>query len=161
MGVGLLAHLAPPTFERRNRELRGVMIDAHADPSLVAHGVVDAVRDDLAETLVDEVVHADGLRLAFALPLTPAVLEVAHELLFLGVHGYDGLSALHERLRGAVDVLELRVAIRRLPSLPGLADDLEAVLELVQKSAHHRRAHLVAPCTKLGGKLVLALARPA
>src|SRR5271163_1215497 len=73
IGVGFLAHLTPPAFEGRDRKLRGVVVDADADPSLVARGVVDAVRNDFAQLLVDEVVHAHGLRLALALPLASGV----------------------------------------------------------------------------------------
>ena len=137
------------------------MIDADADPRFVASSVVNAVRDDFAEILVDEVVNAHGLRLARTLPFVPAVFEIAHQFLLFRVDGHDGLASLDEVFRGAIDVLELLVAVRRLLSFSRLAHDLKTEAEIVQQPSDDRRAHLVAHRLKLGGELVFALARPA
>jgi len=45
-------------------ELCRVVVDPHADPSLIVHHVVDAVGNGLAQLLVEKVVNADFLRLA-------------------------------------------------------------------------------------------------
>jgi len=56
--------LLPPGLDRGDGELGGVGGDADADPALVAADLVDAVRDRLAQLLVDEVVRVDEDRLA-------------------------------------------------------------------------------------------------
>jgi hypothetical protein len=53
-------------------------------------------------------------------------LEVAHQLLLLGVDRDHGLAALHERLRGAIDVLELCAAVGRLLASAFIASDFTA-----------------------------------
>jgi len=60
----LLTEVLPPGRDRRDRELRGVGVDADADIALVQTQVVDAVRVDLAERLVLEILGADFDRLA-------------------------------------------------------------------------------------------------
>ena len=56
---------------------------------------------------------------AFGMPFTTAVLEVAHELLLLGVHGDDRLAFGLRRPDALIDVLKLRVAVGMGAALAG------------------------------------------
>lgn len=75
--------------------------------------------------------HLDGLSLR--LPFTPAVFEIADQLLLLGVHRDHGLTLLLVGVYLRVDVLELGVAVDMSTALAGLAIGLQAVAERVQQ----------------------------
>src|SRR5690606_10792162 len=123
-------HAIPPAANRLNRELGRVAIDAHVDPPFVAHDVVDAVRDRFAKISIDEVVGAYGLRVALRLPLPSVVVEVADQLLFLGVDR-DHRLTLGVKLTGlAVDVPKLSVTVQVVRTFAGFAQRLQAVAEL-------------------------------
>ncbi len=79
--IGLLAHALPPGPEGGDGKGGGVVIGADANPGLVARGVVHAVRGDLAELGVDEVVHLDRFGLPLGLPFPAAVFIGADEIL--------------------------------------------------------------------------------
>src|SRR5512138_1063249 len=104
-------NLLPPRLDRGDGELRRVVVDAHADEAIVRADVVHAVRNRLADRLVWEVVDVDQLGLPLGLSLAATVLEVAHELLLLGVDGDHWDTAFEATLGGRVDVLELCVSI--------------------------------------------------
>ena len=87
--VGRTTHAFPPTADGVHREVGGVVVDADADPALVAAQVVDPVGNRLALGRDDEVVDLHALRLALRTPLATHVLEVADQLLLLGVHRND------------------------------------------------------------------------
>ena len=95
-----------------DRELRGVVIDAHAHPALIQAQVKHPVRNDLAEFLINEVVDLHLFGLAAGMPLPPAILERADEFLLLGIHRDHRLAALLKAIDHGVDVLELRIGIR-------------------------------------------------
>ena len=59
--------------------------NSDTDPTLVGGDVVDPIGRDLPQSLDFEVVDPDRLRLALAAQLSTAVLEVAHQFLFLRV----------------------------------------------------------------------------
>src|SRR5205814_9576334 len=105
VGVSLRSDLRPPRVDRGDREYVCVVSDAEAHEASVGGDVGDAVRNRLADGLVREVVNVDELRLARRLPLSTSVLEVADQLLLLGVDGDDGNAPLDARLGGGVDVL--------------------------------------------------------
>ena len=107
----LAPHLAPPAADRLGREPRRVVVNAHADPALVASYFVDAVGDRLAQLLVHEVVDADLFGLAAGALLPSAVLEISDQLLLLGVNRDHRLAAPLERLDRGVDVLELGIPV--------------------------------------------------
>ena len=87
------------------------MIDADADVALIQAHVVDAVGDRFTELLVLEVVDTHELGLALRSPFPPLVLEVADELLLLGIHA-DHRPARRDRcLGGLIDVRKLSVAV--------------------------------------------------
>src|SRR5947209_5538982 len=57
--ISLRAHLFPPTTNRFCGEPGSVVIRPNADPAFVLRQVVDAIRSDSAQFLVDEVVDLD------------------------------------------------------------------------------------------------------
>jgi hypothetical protein len=59
-----------------NREAGGVVVDPHADPSVVAMQVVDPIGNGLALLGDQEVVHPHRLRVTLPSPFAPRVLEV-------------------------------------------------------------------------------------
>jgi hypothetical protein len=95
------------------------------------------------------------------LPFTPAVLEITDKLLLFRIDGDNGKTLCDELIRLPADVRELRVSVRRLLSLAGLANNLKAVPNVMEKAPDLRRADLMSHRLKLCGELVLALARPA
>jgi hypothetical protein len=112
---------------------------------LVGGHVVDAVRRDLAERLVFEVVNLHAQRLALGPIVRGGVLEIADQVLLLRVDGHDRLSASLRRKNGRVDVLELRVPIGMAGAFLGLTIALARKAELPQLRANridpHREAH--------------------
>ena len=61
--IARAAHTLTPGADRLNRELGRVGRNPDADPALIGGHIVDAVGDDLAKRLVDDVVHLHALRL--------------------------------------------------------------------------------------------------
>ena len=82
------------------------------------------MRHHLAQLLVLEVVHVHVQRVAFGPIIRAAVLEVADQLLLLGVNRDDGLARGLGRNDLRVDVLELCIAIGMARALECLAVDL-------------------------------------
>ena len=74
-------------------ELGGVVVDADADPTLVPAQVIDPLGDGLAQLLVREVLGADLLRLAPAMPLPPGIAEIPDQFLLLRIDRDDRLAA--------------------------------------------------------------------
>lgn len=83
MRVSRLTHFTPPAPNALHGKLGGVMIDAHIDPAGVGGQIIDAIRGDLAQFGIDEVMNADFLRRPFGLPFLARILEVANQFLFL------------------------------------------------------------------------------
>lgn len=55
-------HLLPPAADGFRGKRGGIVIDSHADPAHVQGRIVDAVRDDLAQLLIREIVGAHEFR---------------------------------------------------------------------------------------------------
>ena len=123
VGEALAAEVLPPASDRVDRERGGVVVDPDLDPTLVVGEVVDPVGDRLAEFLVLEVVDADQLGLALRAPLPTAVLEIADQLLLLGIDRDRRLLGGDRRLDPLVDVAKLRVAVGVARALSGLRLD--------------------------------------
>jgi hypothetical protein len=120
----------PPAADRLHRERGGVVAGAGADPAGAGSEVIDAAGHRLAQTVPGKAVRARGCRLAGGPPFPARVLELAGQLLFLGVHAYH-------RIRGALmlfyllaDVAELGVPVRvpLAPDGPGVALQAEPFL---------------------------------
>src|SRR5712692_3912822 len=73
VGIRGRTHLPPPLQQRRDGELRSVMVDPHAHPAFVLFHIVDPIRDRLALGLAREVVGEDPLRMPFGLPFLPRI----------------------------------------------------------------------------------------
>ena len=65
--------LIPPAANAVDGELRRVVVNPHADPTLIVQHVVDPVRNGLAQFLVLEVVDPHRLRVALGTPLAAAI----------------------------------------------------------------------------------------
>jgi hypothetical protein len=108
------------------------VVRPHVDPARVAGHVVDPIGRNPAEPRDHEVIDTDNLWVALRAPLPPGVLEIADQLLLLGVHRDDRLAGLQGSPDLAVDVLELGVAVGVALPLDRLAVGLEAVPRLVE-----------------------------
>ena len=100
-------------------------------------------------------------RFAPALPFASAVLELADEFLFLGVHRDDRLAATLKLPHAGVDVLELGVAVGVLAAFFGLAVGLQAVAQALEQPSDRAGTHAMARARQLPGQARRALARPA
>src|SRR5271154_934261 len=97
------------------------MVDAETHPPGIGCHVIDAIRRDLAELLVDEVVHSDEVRTTRRTIIAAAVFEVADQFLFLRINRYHWLSCRLKSQNLAVNMLELAIAVRMTAALFGLA----------------------------------------
>src|SRR5512135_1121861 len=158
--IHLLPHPGPPLADALDGEAGRVMIDADVDPAHVPPEVVDAVGDRLANAGVREVVDLHLLRVPLGLPLPTSVLEVADQLLLLGVHGDDGPPGSDVSATDLADVSELGVAVGALLPLPHLGIRLEAVTEVVEQLADDAVADGQPPPGQGLGQLTGALAGP-
>ena len=109
--VTLAAHGLMPAADRIDCERRRVMVDPDADPARVRGDVVDAVRRDLAEFLVDEVMHFHLIGAAGGAVVAAAVLVLADQLHFLRINGDHRLAGRLKSNDFAVDMLELPVTV--------------------------------------------------
>jgi ribosomal protein S18 acetylase RimI-like enzyme len=134
--VALAPHRVEPAAGGGDGELSRVARDPDAHPPGIGANVVDAIRHDLAEFLVLEVVLLHALRIAFRAIVGASVLMVADQLFLLGVDRNDGLPRRLCGDRLNVDVLELRIAVGMLGALVGLAVRLPTVAEPRQQSLH-------------------------
>src|SRR3984893_18040017 len=91
-GVARAPNPIEPSADRLHRELGRVVRDADADPADIGGRVVDAMRQHLAQLLALPIVHVHVQRAAFGPIIRAAVLEVADQLLLLGVDRDDGLA---------------------------------------------------------------------
>ena len=160
-GAGAATHLMPAVANRRHRERRGVVVPAHVHPGLVARHVVDAVRNRLALRVGREIMHQYRRRRALRLPFPPAVLEVSDQFLLLRVDRDHRLPLGQKGVRGRVDVLELRIAVRVARSLLTLAGRLQPVAQVMQQPADGGRTHAPPLSGQRRGQLRPTLAGPA
>jgi hypothetical protein len=103
--------------------------------------------------------HRLGITLATQLPA--AVLEVADQLLFLGIDRDGRLAGGDGRLHRGIDVLKLGIAVGMVGPFPRLAIGLTAILLLAQQLADQPLAHLEALSAQRLGDVALAPADPA
>src|SRR5262249_44983003 len=142
-------------------ELWRIMIGPQAELAVVAGQVVDPIRDRLAKRLVGEVMDLDRLRLPLRLPLRTDVLELADQLLLLGVDRYDRLTAVLVSDHLPVDVLELSIAVRMRRAFLGLAISLPTIAGPLQQAVDGAIRHGMALILKFLGQLAGALTGPA
>ena len=137
----------PPQPQRVHGERGGVAAGADGHEAPVRRDVVDAVRDDLPELLVGEVVVADLHRVPGGPPGPPGPGKRADQLLLLRVRRHHRVPGGGELRDHRVDVPELRVPVRVLPPLQHPRHPLQAVAVLPQ---HPRDRVLPAPETQRG-----------
>src|SRR5439155_25042793 len=94
-GIDAAPHVLPPPANRVDRKAGGVVVDPDADPAFVAAQIVHAIGNRFAVPGIanDEVMHADAVRLALSPPRAAGILEIADQLLFLGVDRDGRLAA--------------------------------------------------------------------
>jgi hypothetical protein len=151
----------PPASDRFDRERRGVMAGADVDPAGVPRHVVDAVRGDLAEIGIGEVVGVDPHRLALGRPLAPRVLELPDDLLLFRVHAGHRVSTDLMTLNLIIDVPELCIPVRVLRALQDLDVALQRETLGVQQVRHGARRHRPTGSGQLRGQVTGRLGRPA
>jgi len=120
-GKSATAHLLPPSADAVDGELGGVVVDPHAHPALIVENIVDTVGNCFPQCLIQEVMNTNFLGFATGTPLASGVLEIAYQLLLLGVYRDCRLTTIVERSHRSVDVLELGVAVGMRGSFPRLA----------------------------------------
>ena len=98
--------------------------------------------------------------LAPGAPLAAAVLELADQLLLLGVDRDRRLTRRDRRRHALVDVPELGVAIGVLRALQRLAVGLQAVAQRTQQRGDRRVVGFVSALAQLAGELSHALGGP-
>ena len=104
-------------------ELGGVARNSDADEAGIGGHIVDPIGHDLTELPVLEVVHVHAPWIAFRTIISSAILEIANQLLFLGVDGDDRLLLGLRRNDFRVDVFELGVAVGMLRASSALRLD--------------------------------------
>ncbi len=91
------------------------MVDAGASPAHVCCYFTDTVERSLSMLRVNEVVDPDLLRLTLGLPFLAGILEVAYQLLFLGIDRNDWVSRPLKLGNHIDDLKKLNVSIWMLP----------------------------------------------
>src|SRR6266496_3343333 len=154
-----LADLLPPAADRLHRERPGIGVGADVHPAGVGRHVIDPVGDGPAQ-LAPEVMHLHPFGLTARPPLLPAVLIVADQLLFLGVHADHRLPGGLELPHLLVDEPELPIPVRVLLSLHRLGVALQAVAIFFQQPPHRVRRHRMPRRCQLTSQLLRRLRRP-
>ena len=85
--------LPPPAPDARTGELGGVVVDANADPALVAAQIIDSLGDGPTQPLVRKVLGTDLLRPATAMPLPAGIRKVPMFSFFLASTEMAGWSS--------------------------------------------------------------------
>jgi hypothetical protein len=119
----------------RHRERGGVVIAPDRHPAGVGAQVIDPIRDRLADLGIGEVVHVDLDRLAGRPPLDPTTCVVADQFLLLGIDRDDRLAGGQVLAGLLIEVPKLRVPIRMLGALEGLAGALQPIPLLLEQPA--------------------------
>ncbi len=105
--------------------------------------------------------HAHFLRLALGLPLLSAILEVADQLLLLGIHRDHRVAGGQARLGRRIEVSKLGVTVEMLRPCARLAVGLQTIPPLVQQLRYLLIADAMPLPPQLGGQPAHTLARPA
>jgi len=119
-GIRAATHVLPPAADGIDRKAGRVVVNPDADPAFIAAQIVDAVgnRSAVPGIANEKVVHADAVGFALAPPGAAAILEIAHQLLFLRIHGDGRLASPLRPRHGLGDVAKLRIPITDAGGLP-------------------------------------------
>ena len=143
LGIAFAADIVPPTADRLNGKLCGIMVDADADPAEVGGQIVNAIRYRAAKLLDQEVIYPDFFAVALRAPLPPGILEVANKLFLLCIHRYDRLLLDQSAADTRVDVNELRITIRVAGAFTDFSIGLQTKLLGLEQFANDGVADLV------------------
>src|SRR4030067_720827 len=97
---------------------------------------------------------------SFLTPTLPSILEVADQLLFLGVETDNRPAVLQKELRLVFDVLNLCVPIRVLRASLTLGIGLERIIHLLQQPPHRFGTGWMAFRIQLSAQLPQAAPHP-
>ena len=116
------------------------MSDADRNPGFVVCKVIDPIGDRFPDLRIRKVVRVDFDRLPLGAILSPPVFLVASRLFFLRVDRDRRASAATLRRHSAIEVRELRIALRMGFAFPRLALRLQAVAGLLEQLPYGRVA---------------------
>src|SRR4030095_6638340 len=128
------AHLGPPASDRLHRKLWRILINPDPDPTFVAGQIINPIWNPFAQLLVCEIMDADLERVPFGAPLLPWLLEIANQFFLFRIDRNDRLAAFLKSQDFLIDLLKLRITIRMVCSLFGLAIGLQAIAHLMQQT---------------------------
>src|ERR1700730_5492316 len=115
-------HRLPPAPNGVDCEARRVFVDANTHPPGIVGDVVDAVGRRPTKFGDDEVVHPHRLGLTLRTLLTAAVLEIADQLLLLGIDRDRRLPRGQRLLHLSIDIPRLGIAVGMASSPRGSCD---------------------------------------
>jgi hypothetical protein len=153
-------HRLPPAANGVDREACRVFVDADTHPAGIVGNVINAVGRRPTELRDDEVVHTHRLGLPLRTVLTAAILEIADQLLLLGIDRNRRLPRGQRLLHLSIDVPKLGIAVGMVRPLAGLAVGLKAVPQVAQKIGHHIVTNTMAELTKPGRQVAQAFGSP-
>src|SRR5262249_33877581 len=141
------SHLLPPTPNRPGGEPGGVMVDPHADPTLILRDIIHAVGDRFPQGLVEEVVHDDFRRLSLRLPFSPAVLEVPDHVLFVSVTLHVRRAGMRKPVSRSIVLIAMRIPVGFTRALLAFPIILQAVPRRSQQPSNSTGPHwMPLPC---------------
>jgi hypothetical protein len=136
------------------------VVDAEAYPAGIVGDVVDPIGRRPAKLGDQEVVHPHRLGLTLRAVLTAAILEIANQLLLLGVDRDRRLARRQRLCHLGIEVTELRVAVGMARPFEGLAIGLQAVTHSAQQIGHDVMADAMAEVAEPGRQVAQALGGP-
>jgi len=132
-GIALAAQLVPPLLNGGHCKLGRIMRDADRDPGLVVHEVIDPVGDRFSPLGIRKVVGVNCDWLPLGAIFSATVFLVAQRLFLLCVDRDRRAAAAPLRRHSAIEVRELRLALRMVFACPRLAIRLQAVAGLLEQ----------------------------
>jgi hypothetical protein len=122
------------------------VVHPDTDPAFIAPQVIHAVRNRLAVFGIanDDVMYPHMVWLTLAPPDPATILEIAHQLLLLRIHGNGWVSAPLRARNDVSDIPKLRIPTGMLTAFPRLDVALEGVAQLVQQFGDDGMADRVA-----------------
>jgi len=135
-GIKASSFAPPPTPNGSHGKGTGVVIGANIDEPSVAPDVVNAIGISPRHVGTGKVMPLHLVRLLLRAPLLAGIVVISDQLFFLGIDRDHRPAARQIALRGVVDMTELRIAIRMIATLLGLAVTLQTKVQIMQKLRH-------------------------
>src|ERR1019366_1244243 len=159
-GVALASHQLAPAANRVYGEFGSVVVDADADPPDIRADVIDSIRSDFAEFLVDEIMNLDLVGTTLRTVVAARVLVRADGFLFLRVDRDHGLTGGLKGFDLRVDEFELSVPVGMLAAFQALAVDLTTVAERFEQLRNPARRNPMPHLSQRERELLMALGHP-